>query len=138
MRCHRRLRKHLQVQELFCAGVLRFHFAQCFALQALGAQRRHARVDLSRLRAGDAQLLRDGAEIDDFNNGWRVGALLKHRLCWTAPRLDACFGTDFDNKQCLSIERLPQTIHVDRPREQQWSVIKRDVSTRVIQNIKAL
>ena len=112
VRRHRRTREHLHVEELIRVGGLHLRFAQRLALHPLRAERRHARIDLSRLRTGDAQLLRDRAEVDDLDDDRRVAALLKHGLRRAAPHLDARLGVQFHDEQRVFIEQLLQAIAV--------------------------
>ena len=98
MRRHWRTRVHFHVKELVRVCSLGVQFVQVLALHTLRAERRHARIDLTRLRAGDAEFFGDGAEVKDLDDHRRVGALLQHGFRRPTPRFDARLRVEFDNE----------------------------------------
>src|SRR5439155_17370764 len=100
---HRWTDEHLPIEELIGVGRLHFHFAQWLALHPLGAERGHARIDLTRLRTGEAKLLGDPAEVDDLDDDRRVATLLKARLGRTTSHLDTPLGLPFPDEAPLVI-----------------------------------
>ncbi len=110
MRRHRRSCEHLQIEELIRVGRLHLRLAQRLALHSLRAERCHARIDLPGLRTGYAKLLRDRAEVHDFDYDRRVSALLQQGLRRTASHLDARLRVQFHDEQRLFIEQLLQAL----------------------------
>ena len=108
VRCHRGAAEQFQIQERVCAGCFCVCFVERLALHSFRAQRRHARVNLTGLRAGDAKFLGDGAVVEDFDDHRSVTALLKNGFRRTAAHVEARLGIQFHDEERLFVQCLLQ------------------------------